>query len=362
MLLGWHAVEVTDGPEFASAVIENEAGGQRTLTARWVVGADGPRSLVRQAMGARDEGAAGGRPNVNITFRSNELAALIPHPDSIHYWVLNPAAPGVVGPLDLDGNWWAISTGTTHVDDADHAAQLVRSLIGSRRRRRDSRDRSVAGADALGPTGIAPGTSSSSVTRRTRTPHGAATDSIPGSATPSTWGGSSRRSSRAGRPDELLVSYGIERRPIEEQTIALAASNMASLSIDLSNPLLMASGPSFEAARDELGPVIRRVKSPEFYSAGLVLGYGYGPTSMEQTPTPAHYLPAIAAGNRLPHRFVGERSIYDQLGPWFTALGSADAEAPLLAEAERRGIPVTHLETGRFRCRAGPGPISTSRG
>ena len=47
-------------------------------------------------------------------------------------------------------------------------------------------------------------------------------------------------------PDALLDSYGAERRPIEEQTIALASSNMAALSIDLSNPLLMTSGETFE--------------------------------------------------------------------------------------------------------------------
>ena len=132
LLFGWRAVEVTDGSEHAHVVIENvDDGERRTLSALWVVGADGPRSVVRTAMGARYEGAVAGRPNVNITFRSNELAALIPHEPSIHYWVLNPDCPGVVGPLDQSGTWWAISTGTAEVTDLDHAAQIVRSLVGT---------------------------------------------------------------------------------------------------------------------------------------------------------------------------------------------------------------------------------------
>lgn len=345
LLFGWRAVEVTDGSEHAEVVITNEAGERRTIAARWVVGADGPRSIVREAMGARYEGAAAGRPNVNITFRSTDLADLIPHPPSIHYWVLSPESPGVVGPLDRVGTWWAISTGTPHVDDADHATRIVRALVGA------DVDVEILATD--------PWQARTLLADRYRVGRllivGDAAHQNP------PWGGHGFNTGvgdavnlgwklaavEAGwAPDALLDSYGAERRPIEEQTIALASSNMAALSIDLSNPLLMTSGDTFESARAELGPAIWRMKSPEFYSAGLVLGYGYGPTSRDQAPTPAQYVPQIATGNRLPHRLVDGRAIYDLLGPWFTAIGPSDAAAPALAEAERRGIPVQHLDTG----------------
>ena len=344
LLFGWRAVEVTDGPEHAEVVIANEAGERRTIAARWVVGADGPRSIVREAMGARYEGAAAGRPNVNITFRSTQLAELIPHPPSIHYWVLNPESPGVVGPLDRSGTWWAISTGTPHVEDEDHATQIVRALIGA------EVDVEILATD--------PWQARTLLADRYRVGRlfivGDAAHQNP------PWGGHGFNTGvgdavnlgwklaavEAGwAPDALLDSYGAERRPIEQQTIALASSNMAALSIDLSNPLLMTSGETFETARAELGPAIWRVKSPEFYSAGLVLGYGYGPTSREQAPTPAEYVPTIAAGNRLPHRLIDGRAIYDLLGPGFTVIGTSDAVAPALAEAARRGIPVKHLAT-----------------
>lgn len=344
LLFGWRAVEVTDGVDSAQVVIENEAGDRRTLAARWVVGADGPRSLVRQAMGASYEGSVGGRPNVNITFRSAELGGLIPHEPSIHYWVLNPESPGVVGPLDQAGRWWAISTGTEHVDDVDHAAELVRSLVGA------DVDVEILATDPWQARMLLADKYRSG---RLFIVGDAAHQNPP-------WGGHGFNTGvgdavnlgwklaavQAGwASDDLLDSYGTERRPIEEQTIALASTNMAALSVDLSNPALMTSGAEFEAARDEFGPAIARMKAPEFYSAGLVLGYGYGPTSHDQAPTPAEYRPVIAAGNRLPFRFIGSYPIYDMLGDWFTVIGSADAVAPLLSTASERGIPLAHLDT-----------------
>ncbi len=348
LLFGWRAIEIAQGPEHVDVVIENSSGQRRTMAARWVVGADGPRSVVRAAMGARYEGAAAGRPNVNITFRSAGLAGLIPHPPSIHYWVLNPESPGVVGPLDHSGTWWAISTGTAQVDGVEHAEQIVRSLLAGKEQLEV--DVEILATDPWQARMLLADTY-----RRGRL-------FIVGDAAHQNppWGGHGFNTgvgdavnlgwklaavSAGWAPDELLDSYGDERRPIEQQTIELAASNMASLSIDLSNPVLMTSGAEFEAARAQIGPDIRRIKSPEFYSAGLVLGYGYGPTTRDQAPTPAIYRPIVAAGNRLPHRFIEGRSIYDLLGPWFTAIGTPDAVAPLLSEAARRGIPLAHLES-----------------
>lgn len=342
--LGWRALEVKDGRDHAEVVLANDSGDQRTVFARWVVGADGPRSVVREAMGARYEGAAAGRQNVNITFRSTQLAAQIPHPSSIHYWVLNPESPGVVGPLDLAGTWWAISTGTSQVDGPDHAARIVRALVGA------DIDVEILATD--------PWQARALLADRYRGGRlfivGDAAHQNP------PWGGHGFNTGvgdavnlgwklaavHAGwAPEAILDSYDDERRPIEEQTIALSSSNMASLSTDLSDPRLMASGEAFEHARTELGPAIWKVKSPEFYSAGLVLGYGYGPASRDQAPTPAEYVPTVAAGNRLPHRLIGGRAIFDLLGPWFTAIGSSNAVAPLVAEARGRGIPIEHLET-----------------
>ena len=111
----------------------------KTLRARcrpspcdYVIGADGSRSVVRAALGAHYEGAAAGRPNVNITFRSAAAGRrCCPQRPAVHHWVLNPEFPGVVGPLALDGTWWAIATGTESIADDAEAAALVRGLVGA---------------------------------------------------------------------------------------------------------------------------------------------------------------------------------------------------------------------------------------
>lgn len=343
LLFGWRATVVEQVGEQVHVSLADEEGAIREVRADWVVGADGPRSLVRHAMGASYEGSAGGRPNVNITFRSTQLQRLIPHAPSIHYWVLDPLAPGVVGPLDQDGTWWAISTGTESIDDVAHAKRIVRALVGHEidvdviatdpwqarmllaDKYREGRLFIVGDAAHQNPPWGG---------------HGFNTGV--GDAVNLGWKLAAVISGWA--PETLLDSYGAERRPIERQTIALAASNMAVVSSDLADPALMETGVAFEQARSRVGPKIHEAKSPEFFSAGLVLGYGYGPTSSEQAPSPTEYRPILAAGNRLPHRFVDGSPIYDLLGPWFTVIGPrSDADA-LIREAARRNIPLLHVD------------------
>lgn len=324
--------------------VRDASGDVHTIESDYVVGADGSRSVVRGALGARYEGAPGGRPNVNITFRSRELVDLVPPRHAIHHWVLNPEAPGVVGPLDLDGTWWAIATGLASIADDDEAVAAIRALVGA------DIDVQVLATDPWQARMLL---SDSYGRGRTYLVGDAAHQNPP-------WGGHGFNTGvgdavnlawklaavlHGWAPVELLDSYQTERRPIAQQTIELAARNMRSLSIDLSDPALMGDGSAAHAAREAAASTIQAAKRSEFYSTGMVLGYGYGTDAAAQTPTPDVYIPIAAAGNRLPHaRNNAGDSLYDPLGPQFTVLGAADAAAPLLAAAAAAGIPVTHLD------------------
>ena len=97
-----------------------------------MIGADGPRSVVRSWMGAKFEGESLARPNISVTFDAPGLEELVPMGDAVQYWVLNPASPGILGRLDLDGRWWAISTAGANAAafaEADPEA-AVHSLLG----------------------------------------------------------------------------------------------------------------------------------------------------------------------------------------------------------------------------------------
>jgi hypothetical protein len=120
---------------------------------------------------------------------------------------------------------------------------------------------------------------------------------------------------------------------------------MRALPTELGDAALMSPGPDGAAARAAAAAVIPAVKGPEFYSLGLVLGYGYGPDTAAQAPSTGVYEPRVAAGNRLPHsRSADGRSLFDLLGREFTVLGAVAAAQPLVDTAAQLGVPVAHAD------------------
>ena len=322
--------------------IEDAAGALSTVTCDYLIGADGSRSVVRAALGAHYVGAAAGRPNVNITFRSAQLGALLPQRPAVHHWVLNPEFPGVIGPLALDGTWWAIATGTETIADEAEAAALVRGLAGAdidvEILATDPWQARMLLTDSYG-SGRAYLVGDAAHQNPPWGGHGFNTGV--GDAVNLAWKLAAVLSGWA--PAELLDSYEDERMPVARQTIDLAATNMRALSIDLTSPELVAEGAAGERARARAAGPIRAAKRAEFYSLGLVLGYGYGSDAGDQTPSGDVYRPILAAGNRLPHsRNAAGTSLYDILGPELTLIGSR-SEAWATAAA-RRAIPLTCVD------------------
>ena len=325
--------------------IERADGSLATVTCDYLVGADGSRSVVRTALGAHYVGAAGGRPNVNITFRSTRLTELLADRPAIHHWVLNPDFPGVIGPLALDGTWWAIATGTETIENDDEATCLVRGLAG------DDIDVKVLATDPWQARMLLTDS------------YGAGRAYLVGDAAHQNppWGGHGFNTGvgdavnlawkiaavvNGWASSQLLESYEGERRPVAQQTIALAGTNMRALSIDMTSPALMADGAVGENARAAAAVVIADVKRAEFYSLGLVLGYGYGPDAARQSSIAEDYAPIAAAGNRLPHsRNSTGKSLFDLLAHEFTLMGDAGGAGESWRKAAAfRGIPLELID------------------
>lgn len=343
-LFGARATMLTLKPADRNAVIMHSSGLEETVGFEYVIGADGSRSIVREVLGARYVGAPGGRPNVNITFRSQQLRSLVADSPAVHHWVLNPAAPGVVGPLDLDGTWWAIATGTASIADDAQAVDLVRALVGA------EIDVDIIATDPWQARLLL----SNSYGRGNAYLVGDAAHQNP------PWGGHGYNTGigdavnlawkmaavlHGWAPPGLLDSYEAERRPVARQTVDLAATNMRALSSELADEALMGDGPGGQSARAAAATAIHAAKRSEFHSLGLVLGYGYGPDSAAQSPTTDVYLPQVRPGNRLPHsRSADGRSLFDLLGPGFTVLGPLDAARPLIEAAPELGVPMSHAD------------------
>jgi 2-polyprenyl-6-methoxyphenol hydroxylase-like FAD-dependent oxidoreductase len=338
LIFGSRVAAVEQDTDGVSGTIEDGAGGQIRFRADYLVGADGARSVVRSAMGARYEGGNAGRPNLSVVFRSPGLGDDLVGERALHYWVLDPAAPGVVGPMDLADTWWAISTGRPDDDrDADPAA-IVRGIVG--------RDVPV---EVLGTD---PWQARALLVDHYRCGRmflvGDAAHQNP------PWGGHGFNTGvgdavnlgwklaavlHGWAPTALLDSYETERRPVARDTIAIAAANTASLPTDLA----AAAGDDATAAA-ALAERIRAAKRLEFYCLGLVLGYGYGPGAGSQTTDGIDFRPVALPGNRLPHRWIRPGlSLYDLLGRAFTLIGDPAVARPLVTLAEARGVPLASV-------------------
>ena len=151
---------------------------------------------------------------------------------------------------------------------------------------------------------------------------------------------------------ELLNSYEIERRPIQERVIREATANMRVTSHELVAENLDAEDAAGQAARRAAGARIQATKRAEFHSLELVLDVRVGPSPViiggEAQGEPAAWdAGAPVAGALLPHAWLDSgRSLYDELGDGFTLL-TARPGAPagaITAAARASGVPLKVLD------------------
>lgn len=333
LVTGWTVAAVTEDQAGVTVNLAGPDGAHRDVRAGYVVGADGAGSTVRDAMGATYQGTADARPNFNIVFRAPGLADRVPHGPAVHYWVVHPDRSGLLGRLDLDQTWWAIAQGVDaelgNADPLGIVRDLVSAPIDAEIVATDPWKAKMLLADRYG-------------TDRIFLAGDAAHLNPP-------WGGHGFNTGigdavnlgwklaavlHGWAPHDLLRSYGSERKPIAEQTIAEAARNMATLAPDLADPRLSGTSAEFEAVRADVASAIQRSKDSEFHSLDLVLGYSYQGS------------PVISdnGGARLPHRWLApDDSRYDHLGRGFTLIGDFGSAlaAEFAAAAADESVPLT---------------------
>ena len=330
------------------------------VTADYLVGCDGPRSVVRDRIGAAYTGEAALRPNFGMVFTAPDLWRHVRHGPAVHYWIINPAAPALMGPIDPDGTWWLIAFGVDRETGEREAVQLIDAAAGvpagavvrstdpwtARMQIVDGmrRGRVFLAAAHLNPPFGGHGLN---------TGLGDAVDlGWKLAATLDGWGGPA-----------LLDSYQLERRPIQERVIREATANMAVTSPELLADNLDADDAAGERARRAAGERIQEAKRPEFHSLELMLGIriegspviarepdaGSLPGGPPAAPPggPPGAQPGARPGALLPHAWLGPGwSLYDELGEWFTLLvrrPGAD-RGTISGAARARGVPLRVLD------------------
>jgi 2-polyprenyl-6-methoxyphenol hydroxylase-like FAD-dependent oxidoreductase len=354
LFTGMQVIAATEHADSVVVDVLDCDGCVQQIEASYVVGCEGPRSVVRDAIGASYQGSDSSRPNFNVVFRAPGLADLVPYGPAVHYWVLNPDQPGLVGRLNLDDTWWCIAQGVDAEVGEATSERLVHNLVGA------SVPVEVLATDAWRARMRLVDRYAS---HRMFVAGDAAHQNPP-------WGGHGFNTGigdavnlgwklaaviNGWAPSSLLRSYENERRAVAEQTIDEAVRNMSNLAPELTDTRLTGTAAEFAAAQPAVAAAIHATKDSEFHSLGLTLGYDYRdspivapePGQAERPVERATYEPTAAPGHRLPHRWLGPGdSLYDHLGAGLTLLGdgSTPAAQRLAAAARSRHVPLEQYE------------------
>jgi 2-polyprenyl-6-methoxyphenol hydroxylase-like FAD-dependent oxidoreductase len=348
--------ELEDAEQSADGVVatvRNLTDGEPfNVRCRYLVGADGARSRARAIIGVRMQGEHAFALNHSVILRIPELSRTPPERRAIMYWIINPAAPAVMGPMDGEGRWYFGVTLPPAVNDLDDETIhrrvcdavgrnvdieiLTRDIWAAHRliadRYRNGRIILAGDACHLHPPfggygmnlGIADGVDLGWKL----------------AATIEGWGGPA-----------LLDSYEIERRAVHQRTIEEAVANYRVLSAQLLKDNLDDDTEEGERARAEVGAEILRTKTREFMTLGVVLGSRYreSPIIVSDGSVPpeehsATYEPSAHPGCLAPHAWLADgSSLYDHFGRAYTLLVLDQTAAPdVFAQAAKRaGVPLT---------------------
>jgi 2-polyprenyl-6-methoxyphenol hydroxylase-like FAD-dependent oxidoreductase len=334
---GWRMTRFKEFPDRIEADLEGQKD-KRTVKARYLIGADGPRSSVRQALGIAYAGETGvTRPFVGgrmyaVHARIPDFYREVPHKPAWMNVALNPERRCFMPAVDGAGEF-AFHTqlrpdeSEASVTESD-AIAMVQQTIGLPLRveviarapwtaghslvaERFSKNRIFIGGDAahlFTPTG------------------GLGYNTAIEDAVNLGWKLAAVLKNHAG--PELLASYEAERRPLALRNTAYAKGFADSLGNYVPPPEIEHDTPAGEAARRRAGEYYAAHGRAEFNIPGITFGGRYDgspaivPDGTAPPPDkPNEYVPSACPGGRPPHLWLPDgRSLYDLFGFEWTLL------------------------------------------
>lgn len=337
------------------AVLREENGRERTVTADYLVGCDGASSLVRQKLGVTMSGRDLLTYTTNVVFRCDHLTDL--HDKGLAYrfifigpegtWATMVAINGrdrwrfsLIG--DSEPREWSrqqIDAGIRRAVGTDFSYQIESVVPWIRRELvADSygHGRVYLAGDAahmMSPTG------------------GFGMNTGIADAVDLSW--KLAAALRGWGGPGLFDAYTEERRPV---AVRLASESTRNLEAMLSprertGPLLLEPGAAGERLRQELGSYMTKAMKREWFSIGLHLGLRYDhsricvPDGTDAPPMPVtSYVQTARPGARAPHVWLSDgRSTLDLYGQGFVLLrlgGKPRSGQPIITAGSRRGVTI----------------------
>ncbi len=323
--------------------------------ARYAVGCDGPRSVVRQAMGTPYSGEGGvkrdfmGGQMLSLYFRSAGLYDILGKGRAWQFWAVNPEQRALLCAVNGD-DVFVLMIQTKEgesVDDLDVQSIFDKAVGASFPYEMIARTPWSAGyalvADAFrkGRLMVA-GDAAHLFTPTGGMGYNTSIDDAVN------LGWKLAAVTQGWAPESLLDTYESERRPIAQRNTTFARKMADSIGRLPVTPVVEAAGPESDAARAQLGQALAAHVASEFNIPGVQLGMRYNSAivATEAGPPPPdefnRYVPSGYPGARAPHRWVGTTSLLDLFGRDFTLLVLGNAgSATWEAAAQRLGIPLT---------------------
>ncbi len=363
LMLGWQAgaidMDARGVTIEAHHTVKNE---EMTLRARYVVGCDGPRSMVRKSCGIRYSGQSEevreffGGQMLSVFLSSKTLYDVLGNKRAWQYWAVNAVQRGLLIAIDgIDRFLFCLQMqpGQTK-ESVDYESAMFKAIGASFEYEliavepwnagftlvadAFSKDRAFIAGDAahlFTPTG------------------GMGYNTSVDDAVNLGWKLAAVVQGWAG--ESLLDSYEAERKPIGHRNTAFARSMADSIGSIKVPANVDDNTPEAAEIRRGMGTALAQHVRNEFNIPGLQLGLRYEGSPIvaaepdTQTPDqPNTYVPTARPGSRAPHIWLGDQSIFDLFGRDFTLLcftpeGKAAAERDAdrwSKEAAALGMPL----------------------
>lgn len=330
-----------------------------TLKARYVVGCDGPRSMVRKTCGIRYSGQSEevrdffGGQMLSVYFKSSSLYGVLGKKKAWQYWAVNAVQRGLLIAIDgVDQFLFCLQLTPGQTPESVDFTSALFAAIGAPFEfeliatgpwqagftlvaDKFSKGRAFIAGDAahlFTPTG------------------GMGYNTSVDDAVNLGWKLAAVVKGWAG--EALLDSYDAERKPIGHRNTNFARSMADSIGSIKVPPQLEATGDEADAVRKKLGQALHQHARNEFNIPGLQLGLRYEGSpivvpdaSAPSADQPNHYIPTARPGARAPHIWLGDKSIFDLFGRDFTLLcfDAGTDTAAWSSAAAASGIPLDIL-------------------
>jgi 2-polyprenyl-6-methoxyphenol hydroxylase-like FAD-dependent oxidoreductase len=334
------------------AEAENLESGERLqIRARFIVGADGAKSRVREELGIRMLGNAALTYTTNLIFRCTNLNELHDKDPAYRHIFIGP-----------EGTWATIVA----INGRD---QWRMSLIGSNEPKTYTREeiverviRAVGRPFDFEILTVVPWTRAELVAERYRkgrafiagdachvmSPTGGfGMNTGIGDAVDLSWKLAAHLDGWAGEP--ALDSYEAERKPVAIRNVREASGNLRRMLSPGRNPHLLDDSVEGAATRKKVGPEFSAAMRREWYTLNIHLGYRYdhspivvaedGAPRVQSGDEAAKYAPTTLPGARAPHVWLAPgKSTLDLFGHGFVLLAlSPDLDPWAFSSAAKAG-------------------------